>query len=73
MSVVIRYTGGEQAVSNKDELLSVLVSHFAGQHVSVVSKAPSGMNHVDFVSVSQAGAVAGTYGKVDFSAIRFDL
>ena len=73
MSVVIRYTGGEQAVTNKNELLSALSKNFAGQHVSVVSKTPSGLDHVDFVSVSRAGAVAGTYGKVDFSAIRFDL
>lgn len=73
MSAVIRYAGGEQAVTNKDELLRELAKNFAGQHVSVVSKTISGLQHVDFVSVSRAGAVAGTYGKVDFSAIRFDL
>lgn len=73
MSAVIRYAGGEQVVTNKDELLRELAKNFAGQHVSVVSKTISGLQHVDFVSVSRAGAVAGTYGKVDFSAIRFDL
>tara|TARA_X000000950_G_C13785304_1_gene606938 strand:- start:169 stop:390 length:222 start_codon:yes stop_codon:yes gene_type:complete len=73
MSVVIRFAGGEQVVTNKDHLMNQLASNYAGQHVSVVSKTASGLKHVDFVSVSRSGAVAGTYGKVDFTAIRFDL
>ena len=73
MSVVIRFAGGEQVVTNKDQLMSQLAANHSGQHVSVVSKTASGIEHVDFVSVSRAGVVTGTYGKVDFTTIRFDL
>ena len=73
MSVVIRFAGGEQVVTNKDHLMNQLASNYAGQHVSIVSKTASGLKHVDFVSVSRAGVVTGTYGKVDFTTIRFDL
>ena len=72
MSVVIKDFGDEKVVSDKEQLINELVDSFSGKHVSVVSNTLSGIAHVDFVSVSAAGEVSGTYGDVDFGKILFD-
>lgn len=58
----VRNYGNDARVATIEELKSLLSDCYKGLHVAVHHKKPSGIVHVDYVSVDENGQVTKTYG-----------